>query len=47
MLMNAVRHHVEEEEANVFPKMEAQLSVERLKDLQREMWRRKQDLLPG
>lgn len=47
MLMNAFRHHVEKEESNVFPKMEAQLSVERLKDMQREMWRRKQDLLPG
>ena len=47
MLMNSVRHHVEEEETNVFPKMEAQLSVDRLKDMQREMWRRRQELLPG
>jgi len=47
MLMNAFRHHVEEEETNVFPKMEAQLGIDRLKDMRREMWRRKQELLPG
>ena len=46
MLMNAFRHHVEEEETNVFPRMEA-LGIDRLKDMRREMWRRKQDLLPG
>ena len=45
-LMNAFRHHVEEEETNVFPRMEA-LGIDRLKDMRREMWRRKQDLLPG
>ena len=47
MLRNALLHHVKEEEADVFPKLEAQLGIERLKDLARDMYRRRQDLLPG
>ena len=47
MLRNNVLHHVREEEATILPKLEAQLGIERLKDLARDMYRRRQDLLPG
>jgi iron-sulfur cluster repair protein YtfE (RIC family) len=47
MLRNAVQHHVQEEESSVFPKMEAQLGIDRLKELGRDIYRRRQDLLPS
>ncbi len=45
MLKNALAHHVQEEESQVFPKLEAQVGVERLKEIAREMFARRQDLL--
>ena len=45
MLRNAMHHHVQEEESEVFPKLEAELGVERLKEIAREMYARRQELL--
>ena len=45
VLEREVEHHVEEEEGEVFPKLEAELGPETL-ELGRELFRRRQDLLP-
>ncbi len=45
MLKNSLMHHVEEEENQVFPKLETQIDRERLSEIGREMFARRQDLL--
>jgi hemerythrin-like domain-containing protein len=46
-LIQNVKHHVEEEEGQLFPAAERDLSHDRLRSLGEQMHRRKQDLMGG
>ncbi len=45
MLKNALAHHVEEEENNAFPRLSSSIDRDRMREIGREMFARRQDLL--